>query len=264
MMFERLFDDAALFPPGDAPMDVAVAAHRARGSALVGPFVVTARHLDAVAVQLEKEGPPLELALIAAADDLPAAAGKVGKTEGLRLAAVETPVAAGAAQALAAVRVARDVLPPDVPVAVEIPRTDARDDVLDALAGTGCRAKLRTGGIRADLFPPAQELAATIRACADRGIAFKCTAGLHHAIRHTDPATGFHHHGFLNVLLAAAHPTDAEAHLRRTDTEAIVADVRGCETARRSFTSFGTCSVAEPVDDLIGLGLLPAHERITA
>ena len=36
----------------------------------------------------------------------------------------------------------------DLPAAVEIPRTDARDEVLDALTGTGIRAKLRTGGTR--------------------------------------------------------------------------------------------------------------------
>jgi hypothetical protein len=34
--------------------------------------------------------------------------------------------------------------------------------------------------------------------------------------------------------------------------------------ARAVFTSFGTCSVFEPVDDLVGLGLLPAPERIPA
>ena len=33
---------------------------------------------------------------------------------------------------------------------------------------------------------------------------FKCTAGLHHAVRHRAADTGFEHHGFLNVLLAVA------------------------------------------------------------
>jgi hypothetical protein len=30
------------------------------------------------------------------------------------------------------------------------------------------------------------------------------------------------------------------------------------------FTSFGTCSVLEPVDDLVALGLLPALDRTPA
>ena len=263
-MFDRFFDDAALFPPGDVPMATAVPAHRARRSGLVGPFVVTAAQLDALGAHLSPDGPPLDLSLIAGPADLPGAVGRIARTPALRLAAVETPVAADAAQTRAAVRICADCLPPEIPVAVEIPRTDQRDPVLDALAGTGRRAKLRTGGLRADLFPSPDELAATIRACLERDLAFKCTAGLHHAVRHDDPATGFPHHGFLNVLLATADPDDAPAHLRRTDARAVAAEVRGCASARNAFTSFGTCSVAEPVDDLINLGLLPAHERITA
>ena len=42
-LFDGLFDDAALFPPGDAPMAAAVPAHRElreRLGRLVGPFVV--------------------------------------------------------------------------------------------------------------------------------------------------------------------------------------------------------------------------------
>ncbi|WP_205650486.1 hypothetical protein [Actinoplanes solisilvae] len=260
-MFDRFFDDAALFPPGDAPMATAVAAHRARRSSLTGPFVVTAARLDEMREHLTPDGPPLDVSLIAAPADLPDAVDRIARITGLRLAAVETPVAA---DAKTVVRVTADVLPPEIPVAVEIPRTDQRDDVLDALAGTALRAKLRTGGLRAELFPSPDELAATIRACLDRGLAFKCTAGLHHAVRHVDPATGFEHHGFLNVLLAAADPADAPAHLRRTDGPGIASDVRNHARARAAFTSFGTCSVTEPVDDLINLGLLPAHERITA
>jgi hypothetical protein len=44
-LFTGLFDDAALFPPGDASMAAAVPAHRelrARLGDLVGPFVVPA------------------------------------------------------------------------------------------------------------------------------------------------------------------------------------------------------------------------------
>ncbi|BCJ45840.1 hypothetical protein GCM10010168_57400 [Actinoplanes ianthinogenes] len=265
-LFARFFDDAALFPPGNATMAEAVPAFLRRHGTLVGPFVLPASRLAEVDVHLDRSGPPLDLALIASPADLPAAAGTIAKHPGLRLATVEATVAVDAAHLRLTVRTAAGCLPPDLPVAVEIPRTDARDEVLDALAGTGFRAKLRTGGVRADLFPPVAELAATIRACVDRGIAFKCTAGLHHAIRHTDPATGFDHHGFLNVLLAADEPSRAAEHLARTDAAAIATELRTWSPARAAraravFTSFGTCDVGDPIHDLVQLGLLP--ERIT-
>jgi hypothetical protein len=273
-LFTGLFDDAALFPPGDAPMAAAVPAHRelrARLGDLVGPFVVPAARLGELEEHLG-DGEPFGISLIAAAGDLPAAAARVAAAPGLTLAAVEVPVATAAAAAREAVRVLDDVLPAVVPAAVELPRTEARDEVLDVLAGTRHRAKLRTGGLRADLFPAAEELAATLAACVARGVALKCTAGLHSAVRHTDPATGFAHHGFLNLLaacdaLAAGEPAAAaERWLRQDDPGALVGGWSPDRIARTRavFTSFGTCSVLEPVDDLVRLSLLPTLERTPA
>jgi hypothetical protein len=274
VLFSGLFDDAALFPPGDAPMATAVPAHRhlrAQLGDLVGPFVVPAARLGELAEHVG-DGEPVGVSVIAAAGDLPAAAARVDAHPGLVLAAVEVPVATDAATAREAVRVLDGVLPDGVPAAVELPRSAARDEVLDVLAGTGHRAKLRTGGVRAALFPPPEELAATLRACVVRGVALKCTAGLHSAVRHTDPATGFAHHGFLNLLaacdaLAAGGPAAAaERWLRQDDAGALVGGWSPDRVARARavFTSFGTCSVLEPVDDLIALGLLPSLDRTPA
>lgn len=273
-LFAGLFDDAALFPPGDAPMAAAVPAHRelrARLGDLVGPFVVPAARLGELSAHLG-DGGPLGVSLIAAAGDLPAAAARVDAHPGSVLAAVEVPVTADAAAAREAVRVLDQVLPAGVPAAVEVPRSAARDEVLDVLAGTGRRAKLRTGGVRAALFPSPEELAATLAACVARGVALKCTAGLHSAVAHTDPATGFAHHGFLNLLaacdaLAAGEPAAAaERWLRQDDPAALVAgwSPDRAARARSVFTSFGTCSVLEPVDDLVALGLLPSLDRTPA
>ncbi|GIM96320.1 hypothetical protein [Paractinoplanes toevensis] len=268
MIFTGLFDDAALFPPGDAPMETAVPAHRSlrsRFADLVGPFVIPASRLPQL-FPYAVEQSPIDLSVIVAADE----AGCTLRTldrPGVRLAAVEIPVVTTAPDARDTVKILDDVLPPDVPAFVEI-GWDTRH-VLDVLAGTRYRAKLRTGGLRADLFPTAVELADTMAACVHRGIALKCTAGLHHAIRHIDPATGFEHHGFLNVLLAASALADgesviiAEGHLEAGYAAGVAAAVRAltpaqAEAARRVFTSFGTCSVVEPVDDLTALGLLPS------
>ena len=56
--------------------------------------------------------------------------------------------------------------------------------------------------------PTSSQLAACIEAALDRELPFKCTAGLHNAVRHRDEETGFEHHGFLNVLLATRTSLD--------------------------------------------------------
>src|SRR5699024_3025719 len=90
----------------------------------------------------------------------------------------------------------------DVPSYVEIPRDSRRQEFIDGLAGSTVSAKFRTGGTSADKYPDEHELAAAIHTVIDASVAFKATAGMHHAIRNTDPDTGFEQHGFLNVLLA--------------------------------------------------------------
>ncbi|MGY2003981.1 hypothetical protein [Blastococcus sp. SYSU DS1024] len=276
-LFDGLFDDAALFPPGAAPMPAAVPQHRAlreRLGGLVGPFVVPAARLDELVAEVG-DGPAVDVSLIAAAGDLPAAAARVAAEPRLALAAVEVPVAPDAAAATEALCALDDVVPEGVPAALELPRTAARDAVLDVLAGTRYRAKLRTGGVSAELFPSCAELADTLQACVTRTVPFKCTAGLHHAVRHTAPATGFAHHGFLNVLLAVsalssgAPAAVAADRLGETDPGTVASAVRTwpadrVRRVRSLFTSFGTCSVTEPVEDLVALGLLPAPERTPA
>ena len=93
-------------------------------------------------------------------------------------------------------------------------------------------------------------LAGCIEAALDRELPFKCTAGLHHAVRHRDE-TGFEHHGFLNVLLATQRSLDGGAGRRvavlaEQDGAALAARLpasRPAARARRWFTSFGSCSV---------------------
>jgi hypothetical protein len=127
--------------------------------------------------------------------------------------------------------------------------------------------KLRTGGTTQAAFPSRPALAAAVSAAVAAELPFKCTAGLHHAVRHTDPATGLAHHGFLNVLLAvraaragadpaeqlAAEDPRAVAERAGALTETEVADVR------RQLRSIGTCSVAEPLADLHLLDLVGAR-----
>ncbi len=121
-----------------------------------------------------------------------------------------------------------------------------------------------------EAFPDEATLAGCLAAVAGRQIPFKCTAGLHHAVRGTDQAAGLEQHGFLNVLLAvgaaAADASVAEitAILAERDPAKVTGAVRALDPdaaaeIRWLFTSFGTCSTEQPVADLVGLGLLSQH-----
>ncbi|SCL40123.1 hypothetical protein GA0074692_5609 [Micromonospora pallida] len=157
---------------------------------------------------------------------------------------------------------------PDLDVYAEIPLAWGLSNALDVLAeqraaGTRIAAKFRTGGLAAELFPTPGELATVICACRDRELPFKLTAGLHHATRNLDPETGFTHHGFVNVLAAARAAADgaevkevAEA-LGRTDPRPLLQQVEcGRDEPRPLWVGFGSCSVQEPLADLVRLGLV--------
>ncbi|MFI6444032.1 hypothetical protein [Kitasatospora sp. NPDC050543] len=265
-LFRGLFDDAAIFPPGDLPMAQAVPAHRAHRAAwyadAVGSFLCGAGRLGELA---EVTGGPLRVGLVlpGGSTDLPSALKAAAPFE---LAGVEL-AAQGAREAVAALA---EHLPAGVPAVVELPRGEGAEGragleaELDVLAGSPYRVKFRTGGLAAGAFPTEAELAGLLAACAERGLPFKCTAGLHNAVRHTDPVTGFEHHGFLNVLLAAlATDRAAAAEALRERSGTVLAGAvaalteRQITTVRGAFLSFGTCSIAEPLHDLAALGLLP-------
>jgi hypothetical protein len=150
----------------------------------------------------------------------------------------------------------------------EIPLTwgllEALDTVAQARAdGLRVAAKFRTGGLAAELFPTPMELAAVICACRDRRLPFKLTAGLHHAVRHTDPETGFVHHGFLNILAGAgaaadgAEVADVAAVIGTTQPLTLMEAARVRRHIERPlWVGYGTCSIDEPLEDLTQLGLI--------
>ena len=91
--------------------------------------------------------------------------------------------------------------------------------------------------------------------------------GLHHALRYRDPATGFDHHGFLNLLLATSRAVDGadEAEVQTAlliaDGPRLAAEVHAVseeteESTRAYFRAYGSCSTSEPIEDLAALGLL--------
>jgi hypothetical protein len=240
-VFERLIDHAALFPPASMPLEEALAEDRAaresEAAEVIGRFVAPA----AIVAQLPSPHPPLSVVLSSPQDgpSLPADDG-IEAVE-LRLdAALSRP-----ADLLAAFRELAGVAPE---IYFELVLDDGwRDRVpaaIGAIAALGARVKLRCGGAVA---PTIEQVALVIAACRDAGVPFKCTAGLHHAVRRGDE------HGFLNILAATGVPNARlEDVLGEEDPEAL--DFDGAD--RSLFTSFGSCSWREPVDDLEALGLL--------
>lgn len=266
-----LLDDAAMFPPGDVPLPEAVEAHDAHRRSwygdLLGSFVLRDTDLPL----LRGATHPLSVVVTGGAGQVAgplAAAGRLGlRVQGLEIALRDRDDLAGnARRVVAAVDHARaeGVLGDEVPVFVELPQDDPSygwEAAADEVAAAELRLKLRTGGVEAHLFPTADRLAAWIDAALDRELPFKCTAGLHHAVRHTS-VEGFEQHGFLNVLVATLRAFDGAsraetvATLEERDAARLVVGDEDVARARRWFTSFGTCSIGEPLADLLSLDLV--------
>ena len=269
-LFVGLIDDAALFPPGNAPMVAALAAHAAQRETadadLVGPFLCPATRVE----ELTRALPPGQRRDLAIVFDV---AGE-GAHHAWRSAVADprlTLVAVEAAHATlgdAATAVGANVgRAAGVTGFLEVPRTGFEAS-LDLVGGSGWdAAKYRTGGVTPEAFPSEAELAAFLVATTARSLPFKLTAGLHHAVRSTEPTTGLEQHGVLNVLVATrvaavgAGTEAVAAVLAQRGAEPLVEMVRDWDEdartgVRRSFRSFGCCGVTDPIDDLRALGLL--------
>lgn len=279
-----IVDDAAIFPPGNAPLDRALAdhlGHRETGYAdLVGGFVVS----DVKVPDLAKLVPTrstvvgVNLVVTGGAGAIEPAVTWVERSAGLELRALEFALRdeedlAHNAQRLVSVLDSLEERLEEVAVYAEPPiqhgePTHGWFAALDELAAREVALKFRTGGVTMDAFPSSTRLAGCIEASLDRELPFKCTAGLHNAVRHRDVETGFEHHGFLNVLLATrasldgAGPDEVAAVLDDPDGPALADRLRGDQDTatrtRRWFRSFGSCSVPEAHEDLVGLGLVGA------
>jgi hypothetical protein len=238
----RLIDHAPTFPPASLPAAEALA-EDARAAASPHAFMLARLVWPASRlVELPRSGRAISAVLDA---PLP---------EDVRVDAVEAPPfydpGAGGAG-----------VPASGEVYVETPLDDGLEDRLDHLAELGHRAKVRCGGAS---VPSAEALARLVRACRERGVVFKATAGLHRAVRSNGD------HGFLNLLAAVVFEGEEEAALAETDSSAFALDSGSFAWGDRSasvdelgrvrrelFHSIGSCSFFEPVEELEARGMLP-------
>lgn len=270
-LFAALVDDAGLFPPERLPMAAAVERHRVDAAAahpvLTHRFLCPASRIDPLRATLD-EAEPFRLGLIVDTHlaGMARALATVAGDERLTLETLEVPLPVGDVVAAAKVLVP-DLAGLHADVFVELPRAPGWVEAMDVVAAAGLGAKVRCGGVRPELFPTAAELAAFLRAAVERGLSCKATAGLHHAVRYRDPATGHRHHGFLNLLLAAARATRREtddavaAVLESDDAVALADEARALPAAvatrtRTHLVAYGSCSTSEPIADLTALELI--------
>jgi hypothetical protein len=269
-LFDELIDDAAIFPPGNAPLAAALRAHvdyvDTRYESAVGPLLVRASMVD----ELRELADPDSLILIGLIADT-GVAGAIAARDALQddpwleLAQVEIALAADAALGMAADKLLAE-LPFTVPTYIEVPQGVDPEPAIAAIAADGVeRSKFRCGP---ELVPSSQELAQFIDSSVRHGVPFKLTAGLHHALPSADPRTGVRQHGFLNTLAATwmflqgAPLPDVITVLDSREMSAVTSVLAGADVSRlRSvYRSFGSCSISEPVDELYHLDLLSEED----
>jgi hypothetical protein len=269
-LFAGLVDDASVLPPSITGVAEALESFRGYENAwfaqMLGSFLVPSSLID-----VDRSWPGRTVGVVndTAIGALPAVVAKL-RAAGARVRQVEAAVARRGEDPQPGLGELRRLAEQggDVDVYAEVPLSWGLLAALDTIAvargqGVPIAPKFRVGGLAAELFPTPVELAAVVCACRDRDLPFKLAAGLRHALRQTDPETGFTHHGFLNVLVAAVVATDggevaevAEA-LAATHPVPLVEPARArLHGPRPLWIGFGTVDVREPLADLVRLGLI--------
>jgi hypothetical protein len=277
-------DYAGLFPPAALGMNEAVtnyAAYRRGGDAwALGRFVVPVARLEEFSAAARHVGRDMEprgwgLSVLSGADpgaDLHAIRSFNGREAGrMVIESVEARTASAAdVEHLASLVTA------GFEVFVEIPVDADVESIVQAAARIGAQAKIRSGGVTPDSIPATRQVVHVLRACRELGVAFKATAGLHHALRGVYPLTDApagpraELFGFLNVMLAAVLSWQGEdgatvaamLEERRANVfhladqgSALVWQGHGFDAGQITQTrtafarGFGSCSFREPLDE---------------
>jgi hypothetical protein len=293
-LLDGAIDYAGLFPPAGLGMAAAVENYASYRQGphrwALGRFVLPSTRLEEfeqAAERLLPRGPSVSARGVAAligsdpASELRAVGEFNCRHAGEGEGAVAADVVEGKADSVEAVERVLSLVPSYLQAYIEVPLGRDPAPLLSAIARTGGRAKVRTGGVTAEAFPAAAELARFIRGCLSADLPFKATAGLHHPLRadyrltydaDSACATMF---GFLNVFLATAFLSEglddpeAELLLQERKREAFRFDDAGVEwrgrrigievirrIRTRGIVSFGSCSFTEPIGDLESLELL--------
>lgn len=283
-LLKSLIDYAGLFPPAGLDMEASVrnyaAYRRGEHAWALGKFVLPVARLaefETKAASLLSPSDPWPLSVLGGPDpaaDRKAIAAFRARRRDARIDSLEIKAAS-----VDEIQRAAAAIGGETPTFYEIPIDEDPRFLLDAIHDEKGFAKVRTGGTKPGMVPSAADLARFLDLAQAR-VAFKATAGLHHALRGMRPLTyetGCDTdlmHGFLNVLVAAAAaPLERSpllpSILEERDFRGFVFGDAGfswhghdlnaeaaSEARNGFFLSFGSCSFEEPIAELKALKLL--------
>ena len=271
-------DYAGLFPPAGLGMEETVRKYASYRSGpdrwALGRLVVPVARLaefESKAAPLLKTGEPWHLSVLGG-PDLPADLKAIEAFHDRHLNDVRIDSLEIKAGSPAEIQQAAATIGGRIETFYEIPLTGSAE-LIEAIRTARGRAKVRTGGVKTGMAPSPEELGRFL-CLARKKVAFKATAGLHHALRSVRPLTyetGCDTdlmHGFLNVFIAAClafaeQDRYVASALDERDIRGFVfADHRaswhGNEVTREQIQvvrdqfmlSFGSCSFEEPIAEL--------------
>jgi len=291
-LLKGLVDYAGLFPPASEDMRPALENYAAYlegpDSRALGRFIVPLPRLE----ELEESGrgllprgrhsEPWHLSVLVA-EDIRGAADEILKFNrrhraGSRSGAAIIDVAELKASTGNEIPDQRRDLSAELRAFFEIPYSRDVSPLVSQIAKVGAGAKIRTGGVTPEAFPPSHAILDFMTACLREAVPFKATAGLHHPVRgeyrltYQPDSPMWMMYGFLNVFLAAAllykgeSEDTALAVLEETDPSVFIfeedaihwrdkrIDAERVSACRAEFAiSFGSCSFREPIDELAQL-----------
>lgn len=275
IMLEGLIDYAGLYPPANLDMQATVrnwsASFSSEDKWMLARLIIPVQRLGEfkqVAEQLlpKSDEEPWQLSILlpeASSDSFEHAAQQVVDFNMEGCGAVAN-VVEFKATSTSEIDEALTCLHDDIFPFIELPIDQDPRGLIAALAGSIAGAKVRTGGVTAELYPSVEDLARFIHCCAISKLQFKATAGMHHPCRNYNESVGVHEFGFLAVMYATAAARFQDATLDHIAdilrSESI--DMESCkeemlESVRAElFCSFGSCSFDDPMTDLRAMGLL--------
>ena len=284
-ILEGLIDYAGLFPPAGLPMREAVlsyAAYQRRPDAwALGRFVVPVSRLGEFEASI---GELSERDLLGARWPLTALLGPEVRADLGRVEAFNERYLHGGPDVLSLearagnpgeIASLRALVPSRYELYLELPLAGSLAPLMEALAASRARAKMRTGGTQVAEIPATEAVLEFLVLAARLRVPFKATAGLHHPLRGiaaltyqpgSARATMF---GYLNVFLAATvlwsggSADDAGRLLAIEDRSQLqlgenairwgaveVARAEIVRTRREFALALGSCSFTEPLEEI--------------